>query len=416
MLRFLLAAKHGWLVFVLALAAGYVVSPLVAAYIVGPGYFELVARMGAVSCLSIAIGAHLPVLDSLGSRRVPRIALPATALWLLAWLPFFIFAFMAWGTAEKIPVIASLQGADRDTVAVLREQFLKARTGWQSGFVYVNAMMTGAILPYAIASMFLARSSWRWPVVGFFLVFATSFTEKAFFLKAAVPLLYLASTGTLGQRFSTGRIVTATLAVLLAVTFAARSGTPGEADLIGDFFSTQYATGGPIGHLIWRAFAVPVVTAGDSLRVFLEDFGGRNFNGATSSFLAALLGQERVEFERLVFAAQWGQNPTGTGSSNSVYFIEAFINWGWPGVVVISGVIGLLLRSFARSNDEAYRAVWPLLCFGLYNAGFIGKMLSNGFILLFLMALAVRVVNNRLPTAGGVAPSTPVPTPLGLST
>jgi hypothetical protein len=133
------------------------------------------------------------------------------------------------------------------------------------------------------------------------------------------------------------------------------------------------------------------VTAADAIRVLQEQFSGQPLWGATSSFVASLFGMERIEFERLVFAAQWGQNATGTGSSNSVYITEAFINFGWSGVVIFSFLIGLMMRMFAVSRDEAFRALWPLFAFGVYTSGLIGLLLSNGFVLLFAIALFTRI-------------------------
>ena len=72
--------------------------------------------------------------------------------------------------------------------------------------------------------------------------------------------------------------------------------------------------------------------------------------------MSSAFGLHRVEFERLVFAYEWGQNAAGTGSTNSVYVIEAFVNFGWAGVAIFSAVVGLMFRVFAQSEDEAFRA------------------------------------------------------------
>jgi hypothetical protein len=139
-----------------------------------------------------------------------------------------------------------------------------------------------------------------------------------------------------------------------------------------------------------------MLTAADAVRVFYTEFGGGYLHGATSSVLATLAGVPRVEFERLVFAAQWGQNELGTGSANSAFVIEAFINFGYLGVALFGWFIGLVFRSFRVSNDRAYQAMWMLFGFGVYNSGLIGMLLSNGFILLFLVGI---FFNIRKPIA-----------------
>ena len=124
--------------------------------------------------------------------------------------------------------------------------------------------------------------------------------------------------------------------------------------------------------------------------MFHEVFNDRPLSGETSSLLARLRGNEQIEFERLVFAEQWGQNQTGTGSANAVYFIEAFINFGYAGVIGFSLVVGIILRLFARTSDRAFQAIWVLFCMNIFSAGLIGTLLSNGMVLLILLAVFVR--------------------------
>jgi hypothetical protein len=154
----------------------------------------------------------------------------------------------------------------------------------------------------------------------------------------------------------------------------------------------------------WRTLAVPVITAADALRVFDVDYGGRLLKGATSSVIAAVSGQERVLFERDVFASEWGQNETETGSANSVFLTEAFVNFGWAGVVGFAVAVGLLFRVFARSRDEALRSLWMIFAYALYCAPMIGTLLSNGYALVLGLSMLVRfepasVARQRSPAA-----------------
>lgn len=156
------------------------------------------------------------------------------------------------------------------------------------------------------------------------------------------------------------------------------------------YMAAGYQPSGTVDHLAWRILSVPLFTAKDALKVFDVRFDSVPLMGATSSFLAKLFGQERVAYERIVFAEQWGQNQTGTGSANSVYVTEAFVNFGWIGVVVFSLLIGQMFRWMSISSDVAFQSLWPVFASGLYVAGFIGLMLSNGFVVIFLMALFVK--------------------------
>lgn len=390
-LRAWTSARNGAVILAFALLVEYGVLPLSMAISldIDASYITL-AEVTVVAVTALALGASTTLLDSWFDNRAPRVLINAEMFNMVLWSVFVIFVLVAWSTASQIPLIAALAGADHDTVAILREQFLKAREGWQTSFVYINAILSGALIPYSLAQMFLHGMRGRWLAASFFLVFCVSFMEKAFFFKAAFPLIYLVAQGQAKARISPRAILVGTIGMLLLVTLFAGSGNMGEAS-DAPFFSASYVPQGSIQHLIWRSVAIPLVTAADAIRVLQEQFYGEPLWGATSTFVAGLFGMERIGFERLVFAAQWGQNETGTGSANSVYFTEAFANFGWIGVVVFSFAVGLIMRMFSVSRDEAFRALWMLFAFGVYTSGLIGLLLSNGFVLLFIIALFIRM-------------------------
>jgi hypothetical protein len=349
----------------------------------------MLAAVSFVAIIAIILGAKTPLFDSVFKGRSPRIRVNAVFFNSMLWSVFVIFVFVAWFTAPNIPLIAALNGADSETIAILREQFLKAREGWQTSFVYINAVLSGALIPYSLALMFLNTMRWRWLAAGFFLIFCISFMEKAFFLKAAFPLIYLVAQRQVIIGLSLREMLLGTLGLLLLLTLY--SGGGGYDPSGSPFFSVSYLPQGSLDHLFWRIVAIPLITAADAIRVFQEQFSSQPLMGATSTFLASLFGIERIEYERLVFAAQWGQNETGTGSSNSVYITEAFVNFGWMGIFIFSFIIGILMRFFSVSRDEAFRAIWPLFVFGVFTSGLIGTMLSNGYLIIFLLTACIRL-------------------------
>jgi hypothetical protein len=390
-IRALTSARAGAAILIVTMLITYFLLPLglVATFDMDPSYLTL-AGITAAAAAALALGAATPLLDPWFDGRSPRIVINAAYLNTTLWSVFIIFVGITWATAPQIPLIAAVGGADPDTVALLREQFLKARDGWQSSFVYVNAILSGALIPYSLALMFLHDMRARWLALGFFLIFCVSFMEKAYFFKAALPLIYLVAQGQAHTRLSSAKLLVGTIGLLMLITILAGSGSLDEVS--GDpFFSVGYLPQDSLQHLIWRSVAIPLVTAADAIRVLEEQFSGQLLWGSTSSFIASFFGMERIEFECLVFAAQWGQNSTGTGSANSVYITEAFINFGWIGVIIFSFLIGLMMRMFSVSRDEAFRALWPLFAFGVYTSGLIGLLLSNGFIILFAVTLFTRI-------------------------
>jgi hypothetical protein len=173
---------------------------------------------------------------------------------------------------------------------------------------------------------------------------------------------------------------------MLALGDAASSGVDSIDDKgLVNFFKTTYKASGPFNFVVWRGVAVPIFTAADTLRVFAERLGGEPFWGATSSLIAAIFSLDRVELEKYVFEYQFGLNELA--NSNAVFFTEAFANFYWYGVVLFSMFVGQSLRWFRMSSDIAFKALWTIYCFTLYTGGLIGTLLSNGYSLIFFLAL-----------------------------
>lgn len=394
-MRWLFDVRAAGVTFPLAILIGYCFVPVVVqTWFYDYAYLDSLAMLAFVSAACIMFAALTPFLDPIIASHHRRIALNERTFQRLVWGTFLAFAILAWVTAERIPILAAISGADPATLAELRERFLKAREGWQQSFVYINALYTGALLPYCVAKMFVSRSRGRWIGLLFFFIYSISFLEKAFFLKALIPLFYLIVTRKIKSKISPTLMV---LVLIGMVVFMAIVSGAGESDVVStaNFFSPQFVPDSPIQHMAWRIIAIPVITAADGLRLFATEFAGQSLDGATSSLLAAISAQVRIPFEQLVFALQWGQNETGTGSANSVFIVEAYVNFGILGVIFFSLLVGTLLRLFAKSNDTAAGACWLLFALGLYTAGLIGVLLSNGFIFLFLLILFVRFRTTR---------------------
>lgn len=352
-------------------------------------YLEL-AILSVFSAIIICIGYKTTLFDRLVISPNRTVTIDGNLFNKVLWLCTLLFATTAWLTADQVPLIAALRGADTGTLNLLREQFLKARGGLFSSFVYINAVLTGALIPYSLSRLFLLNKKAKWSALVFFLLYCVSFMEKAFFFKAVIPLYCLASCGKTKIKLSPRTLLLVIIIILLIVTFLAGSGTKDD-DGTGSYFSINHQPSGPVKHLVWRMFAVPIFTAADSLRVHDDEFSGELLYGATSRFFSTMFGMKRVEFERVVFYVQGGQNETGTGSANAVYFVEAFVNFGWLGVALFSYAIGAAMRVITLHRDEAVRAMWPLFAYYLYISGLIGSLFSNGFILIILFSSVVRI-------------------------
>lgn len=382
------SARHASSLFALSIFLGYGLTGLVGYFDSGNPYFLDLASLALLASVTVIVFSKI----SLVRARIitPRIIIGVGLLFFVVFGAFLCFAVLVMVTAESIPLLAWVSGVDPETLALLREKFLKAREGWQAIFPYINGLFTGALIPYCLAHFFLERYRWRWLAFGAFLLYSIIFIEKVFFLKAALPLMYVAFCVREGKASTFALFVGACLSILFFLGVVSGFGTS-VIDTSVPFFSNEYRPAGTLNFLVWRAIAVPVFTAADALAYFADEFHSRYLMGATSSLMAALFGQERIAFERQVFAYQWGQTETGTGSANSVYFVDAYVNFGIIGVVFFSAIIGVLFRLIAQSRDQALHAIWPLFALGLYVSGLVNNLASGGFLFVFFFSFMTRI-------------------------
>jgi len=305
----------------------------------------------------------------------------AFSIYALFVISFLITLF----TASKIPLIESLKGTDRDTLNVYRELFLKARSGWQLLLSYINAVITGAVFPFIILLAFERNEKFRYLFLITFLVYSISFLEKAYFLKFLIPFMYFKFVKSSQKKLFL--IYGSVLSISFLVVMALLAGMNDHAndDVSTIFFSTQFKGNNPLETILWRGIVIPVITALDGLKVFAESFNSNYFYGATSSFMATIAGIERINFERELFFNQWGQNETETGNANAVYLLEAYVNFGYCGVVIFSFIAALSMKVLVESCNLSSKSLVFLFIFNLFNAGLIGTLLSNGFLFLLML-------------------------------
>lgn len=378
-------------VFCISIFFGYGIVAGFALWETGSYYYSELIVLSTLSLVTIALFSRVAWFGE--GFRLRRIPLAREHFLIAVFLCFGSVAAYIIATAPGIPLLAWASGADPADLVVMREEFLKARTGAEAALPYINSILAGVFVPYALAEMFLCKHRWRWFCFIGFLIYCVLFIEKVYFLKAMVPLAVVLIF------FSEYRIrkllplflVSAILLYGLAVVSGFGEGEDGF--LRQDYFSNAYRPTGALGYLFWRAIAVPVFTAADTLSYFDEILGSTPLFGASSGTLATLLGSERVYLERDVFAYQWGQTETGTGSANSVFFVDAYANFGYAGVIFYSAGVALVLRYFAKTRDRSLYCLWPLLAFGFYVSGFVGNLLSGGFLMIILFSMVVKLVD-----------------------
>jgi flagellar biosynthesis protein FliQ len=144
-----------------------------------------------------------------------------------------------------------------------------------------------------------------------------------------------------------------------------------------------------------RVLWIPYITAYDWFRFHDDVLKGEFLQGRTAGLLAWLQGQDRYPMEKKIFGYQFGEASSSTGTSNAVYFADAYVNFGWPGILVTSLVVGLIFSMLAACVSIPASAVSVMSAFGLMVASLTANLLSGGLVILLLLAFATRGVGQR---------------------
>lgn len=311
-----------------------------------------------------------------------------------SWIVYFLYVAVVAViifTAGKIPIIAALQGASQSELFGYREGFLKERTGVEAALAYLITLIDSTFYPFVILFSFLYKKKYRYLFLGTFLFYSISFLEKGYFLKIAIPLFiyfyYKAKNKKTYLLISGGVMI-----LLVSLMFLVSKFDSSEVVRNEPYFSILYTPTTILDAIFWRSVAVPILTAYQGLELFFSSqFNGNLLYGATSSLLSSIFGLERINFERSLYQSQFGGSQTG--NANQYYLVEAFINYGYLGVILFSFLLGKIVKDFINTKNIAVICLIPLLFYNLFSAGLIGNLLSNGYLLFYLFIILVKVKN-----------------------
>lgn len=365
----------------------------------------LLAGVSGVGLAAIVAGYHFPLIDRLIDRQRYRLPINAWIVHVTIWMAFTVFVAVTLLTADSVPVLSALGSATADQLSQERAGFLKLRTGWEAALPYFSTVFVGVLLPYSTTRLFAERSAFRFLALVVFIAYTLLSLEKILYILAVAPLtVFVTQYYRDAQRIFTALAAIAVLSAgVLYLNTVLASGTDYFVKELGEeegettrprdassYFDIRHRPDSAVKLIVWRSIAVPVITAADGLRVFEERFEGQHLLGATSSLVSRVTGQQRVNFDAVVFADQFGS--AATGRANAVFFIEAFVNFGWAGVIAFSLIVGQALRLFARSDDLAFQCMWVVFCWFIFSGGLFGTMFSNGFLLMFITLLTIKVL------------------------
>jgi hypothetical protein len=143
-----------------------------------------------------------------------------------------------------------------------------------------------------------------------------------------------------------------------------------------------------------RVLWIPYITAYDWFRFHDEVLKGEFLKGRTAGLLAWARGLDRYPMEKEAFRYQFGEAASATGTSNAVYFADAYVNFGWAGVVATSVLIGVFFSILGACASLPANAVSVMSSFGLMVASLTANLLSGGLVVLLLLAFVTRGVRS----------------------
>jgi len=310
---------------------------------------------------------------------------------------YFLVILYACLTAPEIALFAAIKGVSLSEISGLREEFLRTREGWERGLLYIYAICVSSLVPLVLAQMFIAKSKWRFFILFAFLFSLSLTLEKGRALVAMLPLVVIFVN--LGNRKKAYIIICCLVFLISIVSLVARggltssenetdanpmSGVPDEYNLFAGETSQFY-------YIVNRVWYIPYVTAIDWLRYRVTMLNDESTGGMSISAIAWAMGEERVNLEQDVFAFQWGQNETGTGSANTVFYVDAFLTFGYFGVFLYSCLLAFCVRICVCSQNKALLACLAIsvyyVCFNSLSA----VLFSGGLGFIFLLALFFKV-------------------------
>ena len=393
----LFTAKWAFWAFTFVLFIFYLLTPTLIYFLVVPNELYLkLTGLTSVTLASMFCGYSCKALDGRFLANSPRITVNASSYIFITLVLFTLYISVTLLTAPSIPILSSISASDANALSVERGEFLKGRQGAWVILLYLSSLLTSTLVPYCIVLAYSTRSRVRHLLCVLFLLFSVSFLVKALFFNLMIPLMaLLAEQKKLGKKMLFVAFVVActTLVVLIALSGYGSLDGSGPAASTADYFSSAYVPDSTFKFLVYRMIAVPIFSVVDTLHVHAVSFNGDLLYGSTSTFFSTVFGFERINLERFVAEYQYG-GWNDFANSNVVFIADAYVNFGWLGVIIFGGMVGLSFRIFKLSQDIGIRSLALLYAFLLYSSPLIGMMLSNGFAIFFVQALFIRVRSN----------------------
>lgn len=389
-------------------------------------FFSLLILFCVIYCLSF--GFFSKVYTSLLGRLRAFCGVSRQGWKLLSLLALIFYiatlAYAAW-IADTVPLFVALDGGGLMDIAHSRSQFLAGLVGYEGLLRYSAFILGRSVMPLILVAAFMSKARFRYWLLVLLLALSMLAMEKAapifvllplafyyvmvhrwkavvttvsIMLGCIVMLAFLAGGGS-AKPLDDGALVvgpddsTQVLIVPPGMPIQAAMGDPSRALLpyyLHKHFSEEEYQFDPnklsakFTLLLNRVGWVPYITAYDWLefqRVVLDD---QLTLGRSISFVHLLFGEPKMQLEKMVYVYEYGASPGGEGASNTVFFVDAKLAFGWVGVIIYCLVFTFCAACIFTSGSQTL-VVSSIVCFIVASVSSLTATLLSGGLFIYLV-------------------------------
>lgn len=323
-------------------------------------------------------------------------------------------------TVDYTPLGAALHGGSNLDIANARANFFANRSGVESLLRYSAVILGRAVIPFLVIHAYWNKNKFRHLILFGLLLCYFIFLEKALPIFLFLPLILLSLHK---RRFFMAIICTFSLFTAIGLmTFLAQGGLHDasknlkveqkeyifeNSSLVGA--EKKIITDNPMLHfyplyvaypqknqksvnyrtiiILNRALWIPYVTAYDWLKFHDVVLNGELTYGRSIGVVSLILGEPKLQIERLVYKYQ---GLGGDGASNTVFFVDAKIAFGWYGVLIYCIVFTLIAKLILSSKNEPAKIASVTGFFTVCLSPLTASILSGGLFFYILISLLIR--------------------------
>jgi len=328
-------------------------------------------------------------------------------------------AYAAW-IADTVPLFVALEGGSLMDIAHSRSQFLAGLSGYESLLRYAVFILGRSIMPLLLVAAFLLKARSRYWLLLLLLALSMLAMEKAapifvllplmfsylvqrswkmlvatssMMLGCVVVLAFLAGGGNAKSSMPTGDDSAQVLIVPPGMPIQEAMGDPSRALLpyyLRKHFSEEQYQFDPnklsakFTLLLNRVGWVPYITAYDWLEFQRIVLDGELTLGRSISFVHLLFGEPKMQLEKMVYVYEYGASPGGEGASNTVFFVDAKLAFGWAGIVIYCLVFTFCAACIFTSGSQTL-VVSSVVCFLVASVSSLTATLLSGGLFIYLI-------------------------------